>query len=255
MVTKKEMVILILVWAVITLLGEILASNVQYFPSPAAQEAAIVDGAFRALVALAMPVFTFVLAVLGYSLLRFRSKGQPAQDGPPVRSHKGVVATWFAITGALCLLVIIYPGVTGLAELRARAREKPDLVVQVEGARWFWKITYPDYRITTYKELVLPVDKHVHFMMTSKDVLHAFWVPGFRAKIDAVPGMTTMTDSTPNMLGTFQEDPNFRLQCTQLCGTGHTIMAVPVRVVTQSEFDAWIAQQTKQAMKLEDSAR
>jgi plastocyanin len=64
-------------------------------------------------------------------------------------------------------------------------------------------------------------------------------------KIDAVPGMKTSITLKPTKTGTFQSDPNLRLQCTQLCGTSHSRMRIPVRVVSQEEFDDWVSAQAK----------
>jgi len=140
--------------------------------------------------------------------------------------------------------MIIHPGITGLRELRAHANEPPDLLVQVKGARWFWMVTYPEYGVVATKELVLPVGERVHFEVSSIDVLHSFWIPAFRTKIDAVPGKITKTYVTPDVVGSYDDDVNVRIQCAELCGLGHNLMRLPVRVVTQEEFQVWIAAQT-----------
>jgi cytochrome c oxidase subunit 2 len=198
---------------------------------------------------LAVPVLAFVVATLVYSLLRFRIRGEPSQDGPPIRSHGRLIAVWFAVTSGLTVLMIIYPGIIGMNDLAGRSREEPDMVVEVAAMRFAWQFTYPEQKVIIFNELVLPVDKHVRFDVTSRDVLHSFWVPAFRMKIDAVPGMVTTIHATPNKTGTFEDDTQLRLQCTELCGVGHAIMMAPVRVVEQSEFDAWVAQQTQSARR------
>jgi cytochrome c oxidase subunit 2 len=91
-------------------------------------------------------------------------------------------------------------------------------------------------------EMVLPADRRVKFEVTATDVLHAFWVPAFRMKIDAVPGGVTTTYATPNVTGGRDDDIGFRLVCAELCGTGHSVMAMPVRVVEPDEFEAWVAE-------------
>lgn len=77
----------------------------------------------------------------------------------------------------------------------------------------------------------------------SHDVIRSLWIPAFRVKIDAVPGMTTTVKATPDLLGDFGQDVNFRIQCAEICGVGHSIMQIPVRVVERSEFDEWISEQ------------
>ncbi len=244
---NKDTVRVFLLWLALTALGELLVLRLNLFPLAAADEAVIVDRAFRTLLVLAVPVFVFVLVTLGYSVLRFRSRGQPEQDGPPVRIHKPWEVFWLVWTTALTLLVIVHPGITGMRELHMKAAEPVDLVVKAEGGRWFWRVTYPELGVTTTDEIVLPVGKHVRFDVSAMDVLHSFWIPAFRIKIDAVPGMVTRIDATPTQLGSFNEDAQMRLQCAELCGLAHAQMTVPLRVVSQAEFEAWIATQSRQA--------
>ncbi len=240
---KRHLFYAAAIWAVLSLLGYALVLSFHPFPLAASEQAETIDNAFTLLTLLAVPVFTLVVAVLVYSVLRFCSKDRPTADGLPLRTYRPLVAAWLLVTVALTVAVIVHPGITGMHELRAHTGEEPHLVVQVEGGRWFWTVAYPEYGVTSRRELVLPVDTHVQFQVTARDVLHSFWVPAFRMKIDAVPGMTTRVTATPNKLGSFEDDPGFRLQCAELCGTGHALMRIPVRVVTQEEFESWIAQQ------------
>ncbi|MBI2939261.1 MAG: cytochrome c oxidase subunit II [Chloroflexi bacterium] len=238
---RRHVVITGTLWLILTFLGELWVLGTEFNPPGYAREARTIDGAFQTLMVMGIPVFAFVIAVLAYSILRFRTRGDPTEDGPPIRGNVILTASWLAVTSALAVLVIINPGLTGMAELR---HEQPaDLVVKVEGGRWYWRVQYPQYNVDTRKELVLPVDKRVRFEVTATDVVHSFWVPAFRVKIDAVPGLVTTTHATPNRLGSFEQDDGVRLQCAELCGVGHNLMRTPVRVVTQAEFDAWVAQQ------------
>jgi cytochrome c oxidase subunit 2 len=232
-----------LLWLALTLVMEVLVAIWDFQPLAAAKEARVVDGAFLVLFLLAIPVVTFVFVALIYSVLRFRRRGGQSEDGPPIRSSGRVLGAWFLATTALTILVIIFPGTTGLLELRSLAREEADLVVQVEGIRWAWKMTYPQQGVTSYSELVLPVGQRVRFEVTSVDVIHAFWVPAFRMKVDAIPGRVTTIHATPNRAGSLQRESGFRLQCAELCGIGHAVMMVPARVVELAEFEAWVAQQ------------
>ena len=122
-----------LLWVVLTIVRETLVLTLDPFPLAAAEEAAIVDDAFFILMVLGTPVFTFVIAALGYSVLRFRKTGEPVEDGPPVQSHRSAVFTWILVTTILTIVVIIFPGTTGWLELRDRAKND-DLVVEVQGA-------------------------------------------------------------------------------------------------------------------------
>jgi cytochrome c oxidase subunit 2 len=95
----------------------------------------------------------------------------------------------------------------------------------------------PDDVIMQGTELFLPVDKPVKMVLRSVDVLHNFYVPEFRAKMDMVPGMVTYYWFTPTRTGEFE------VLCAELCGVGHAFMRGGVRVVTQAEYDAWLLEQ------------
>ena len=233
-----------ILWAALTAVGEFLIIAYAPFPLPfvAAIEGQIVDDAFRILMMLAVPVFSFVVAMLIYSVLRFRHRGEPVQDGPAIRSHGFFIAAWMIITTALTIVMIVHPGITGMKSLQDQASKKVDLVIKVEGSRWSWKITYPQHNVTSQNEMALPVGKHIRFEVSATDVLHAFWIPAFRMKIDAVPGMVTKVYATPTKVGSFETDAGLRLQCAELCGLLHAKMVMPVRVLEQKQFDVWLAQ-------------
>ena len=241
---RNHILLVIALWAVISLAGYVLVLNIDLFPVAASDQAKTVDDAFVLLLLLAVPVFAFVVAVLVYSGFRFRSRGAPAEDGPAIRSHRPTIVVWLGLSTALTVAMIIHPGITGVNELRAHDGKEVDLVVQVEGTRFAWFLTYPEQRVKSRKELVLPIGAVTRFKITSRDVIHSLWIPAFRVKIDAVPGRTTSVVATPNRIGTYDQDVNYRIQCAELCGLGHAGMSLPVRVVEQAEFDAWISQQT-----------
>ena len=244
---RKDFLLAGLLWLVLTAGGEVVAVQWDYLPYAAAEQADIIDEAFEILVYMAVPVMAFVFAAVGYSFIRFRRNGQDFEDGPPVRGHKGVIGGWIGITTALTFLVIVYPGAVGWFEIHEGDHTPDDLVVQVEGSRWTWKVTYPNQQVVSFSEMVLPVDQKTLFEVTATDVVHAFWVPAFRMKIDAVPGRTTEIRITPDKTGTEELDPGFRMQCAELCGLGHFVMKMPVRVVEMDEFEAWVAQNTSKA--------
>jgi cytochrome c oxidase subunit 2 len=240
----KHVVAVVALWILFTVAALAVILTFAPFPVAAAKEAVLVDEAFTTLTVMAVPVFTFVIATLLYSLWRFRSHGRPSEDGPPVYYRTPLIVAWFVVTTVLTFVVIVHPGITGLREIRASENKTPDLLVQMRAQTFAWTATYPQQGVFSRRELVLPVDQHVRFDVDSIDVIHSFWIPAFRIKIDAVPGITTRAAAEPIMLGNFDGDPNFRVQCAELCGVGHAVMRMPVRVVTQEEFDVWIAQQS-----------
>jgi cytochrome c oxidase subunit 2 len=111
--------------------------------------------------------------------------------------------------------------------------------VNVTGQQFAWTFEYPQSGGKPIKstQLYLPKDRPVRFYVKALDVLHDFWVPAFRMKVDAVPGITTKYRVTPNRLGTYP------VVCAELCGLGHSVMRSTTHVVTPATFDKWIAQQ------------
>lgn len=235
---RRDLGLVGLIWAGLTIVGVIVAQT-DIYPPARSDKGAEIEAAFRTLLTLAVPVLAFVVAVLSYSVLRFRSLGKPAADGPALHGRGAVPVAWLVITSGLALLVMVYPGLTSLSQVLRD--EPPDLVVKVDAFQWAWRATYPDAGVTTSQELVLPVDRTVRFEVTSLDVLHSFYVPAFLMKVDAVPGMTTTLSLRPTELGTYEEDPGLRIQCAELCGIAHSTMVMPVRIVPQEEFQAWLS--------------
>ncbi len=235
-----------IVWFVLTFIGELLVLG-YVFPPQLTDSAEIIDEAFQILVLLGTPVFTLVVTVMGYSLLKFRAKGNTLEAGETIHGNNMFSVIWLLITGTLCIIVIIHPGLTGLAALAAG---ESDLVVEVTGSQWAWRAVYPQYGDKSIfraaggsaeEVMLLPVDSRVHFEITSvdQDVLHSLWIPAFRIKKDAVPGTITSFDVTTLEIDSYEENPMLRIQCAELCGLNHTDMMLPIRIVSQAEFDTW----------------
>lgn len=229
-------------WILLTAIGELAVANFNLFPIGAAREAGIVDGAFRFLMILGVPVFTFVIAFMAYSVLAFRSDDS-LDTGRTFYTSRPLTWTWMAITSGLAIFIVFNPGLKGLRELSADSSQ--DLTVLVEAQQWQWTFTYVEYGITLEDadELVLPVDQRIMFEVTSDDVIHSFWIPAFRTKIDAMPGRTNVLYLTPTQVGSFDDDFNMRVQCAEMCGTGHPRMRTGVTVLPDQEFKTWVADQ------------
>lgn len=240
---KRDFVYAGIVWVILTILAEYAFLSADYFPVRAAVEAHVIDEAFDLLMALGIPVFTFVTVGLVYAILRFRSEEDSAEDGPPIFTYRPLTWGWFVVTSALAVFVIFNPGIKGLRDLTADRSE--DLVVEVTASQWQWDYAYPQYgvQISDAEELVLPVDRRIKFEVTATDVIHSFWVPAFRMKIDAVPGQVNVMRVTPTEKGSFAGDSAIRVQCAELCGTGHPRMRTGVRIVSVEEFQEWIGSQ------------
>jgi cytochrome c oxidase subunit II len=106
------------------------------------------------------------------------------------------------------------------------------LVIEVSAEQFAWQFKYPNGQ--TYPDLHLPDNRGVKLMITSKDVIHSFWVPEWRIKKDNVPGITTTAIVTPDKVGTYQ------LVCTELCGFGHATMRAKVVVEPMAKWEKWV---------------
>jgi cytochrome c oxidase subunit 2 len=178
-----------------------------------------------------------IIVPMVYSLIVFRRKKGDTQDAEHVEGNTNLEITWTVIPLFL-VMVFAYLGAGNLSAIR---RVDPEaMVVKVTGIQWSWKFEYPAYGVTS-TELHLPEGKQVLLQMTSNDVIHSFWVPEFRVKQDLVPGRITELRITPTLVG------DYKVRCAELCGTSHAYMEGPVIVSTQSDFDAWMAEQVKLA--------
>lgn len=234
---KKSWIPVFLIWLVLTILGLILVMNTSVMPAQFSHEAEVIDEAYELLEVLAVPVMALIFAVMIWGIFAWRSDGAEREDGPPQRGTKPLIAAWLVLTTALAVSIVINPGFVGLAEVRGEPVS--DYVIEIEGSQFFWEVTYPN-GASSFDELVVPLDRRVKYEVHSTDVLHSFWVPAFRTKIDAVPGLTTLVYVTATHTGTIDDDINLRIQCAELCGAGHANMAMPVRVIEEAEWLEYI---------------
>lgn len=116
------------------------------------------------------------------------------------------------------------------------------LTVNVMGLQYAWIFTYPETGITS-GELHIPVDQEVQLNITAQDVLHAFWLPEFRLKQDAIPGRESELRFTPNKVG------QYPIVCAELCGAYHGAMGAQLYVQTPEEYQAWLKEQQALASK------
>jgi cytochrome c oxidase subunit 2 len=193
-----------------------------------------------------------VLGLLLWCIIRYNAKANPT---PARFTHNTPVEVLWTVGPVLILLFIAIFSFRLLFDYHDMPR--PDLTVKATGYQWYWGYAYPDQKIDEYTSnilpedkakaagvpwmlattapLVVPVDKTVHVLVTGADVIHSFSVPAFGIKIDAVPGRTNDTWFKAERVGTYYG------QCSQLCGTDHSFMPIEVKVVSQSDFDAWVA--------------
>lgn len=201
----------------------------------------MIDGLFRTTFLWAMIVFVLVEAALIYALWRFRAK---PNDPEPVQSHGNTTLEiiWTAIP-ALILVVIAVPTVKTIFKTSLPA-PNPEVEVEVIGHQWWWEFRYPKLGIVTANEMVVPVSKMVGLRMWSADVLHSFWSPQLAAKRDVFPIFPQTKYKKVNPLWfTADSVGDYSGQCAELCGIQHGRMGLRVQVLSDADFQAWVAQQ------------
>jgi cytochrome c oxidase subunit 2 len=224
---------MLLIGAVASILGIALALWIDWFPIPASEQAGPIDTLWDVLLIASVPIFVLVETVVLYCAIKFRMKpGEELKDGPPIHGNTRLEIIWTAIPAILLvgLCTYAYVVLTDIEKAQANTME-----VRVVGEQFTWTFYYPgegDEEIAS-PQLWLPENTPVNFTVQSKDVIHDFWVPAFRMKIDAVPGIDTHVRVT-----TTSRRGEFPVVCAELCGLGHSTMRQSAHVVTRDEFDA-----------------
>jgi len=221
------------------LVGAVLAAfffAVDLTPLKASWEAEELDLLLRTYLAIAGVIFGLVVVFLLYTVFVFRRR-RADEHGAAFHGHGPLEKGWLALTTLLVLASAIDATIvldklfsprTGYAQ--------EELVVNATGMQWSWQFEYPQYGIRS-RELVLEQNRPVLFRLTSRDVVHSLFVPEFRMKFDALPGMETQMRVVPTLAG------EYRAVCAELCGIAHTMMAAPVRVLEPAAFEQWLAEQ------------
>jgi cytochrome c oxidase subunit II len=218
-------------------------------PQGATDQGRDIADLWRTFFVAALVVAAIVYGLIGWSLIRYRRRRRedPEALGGPRRSN---VPLEIIYTSVPVLIVIVLFVLTYRTEQRVDdVTETPDLIVRVEAFSWGWRFTYPDAGVQIVSppsgpgvagpDLYLPQGQTVRIDLSSSDVIHAFWVPGFDFKRDAIPGRTTSFDLTPLDLG------SFRGACSEFCGLNHAFMNFTVRVVSPADFESWATEQAR----------
>jgi len=194
----------------------------------------------------------FVLILLIIVVVKFNKRANPT---PAKWSHNTVIEVAWTLIPVLILVGI---SIFSFKLLFAyNDMPKPDLTIKATGYQWYWGYEYPDqkigeyisnilpedqakaankpYRLAATEPLVVPVNKVVRVQVTGADVIHAFAVPSFGIIADAVPGRLQETWFKADREGIYYGN------CRELCGVDHAFMPIEVHVVSQAEFDAWVA--------------
>jgi len=202
-----------------------------------------------------------VFGAIFYSILKFRK----SQGAVAAQWHESTtVEVLWTVVPFIILVVMAVPATKALIMMEDVS--KSDLTVKVTGYQWKWQYEYvnegvsvfstladtsnkarqlnsgidpatvDNYLLEVDNEIVLPVNKKIRFLTTAADVIHAWWVPALGWKRDAVPGFINESWAL------IQEEGVYRGQCAELCGKDHGFMPIVIRVVSDAEFQKWVAE-------------
>ena len=223
---------------VASVIGVAICLLIDWFPVDASGAADQVDTVYDVLLICSVPVFVLVMTIAIYSVVRFRAKPGDMRDGPPIHGNTRLEVIWVAVPFIMVTALAIYAWIV-LDDIEAK--QPDEMVVRVTGQQFTWSFGYPEK--VSSRTLVLLEGQPIDFRIHSRDVIHSFWVPEFRIKSDAVPGLTTKIRLTPDRVGRYQ------VVCAELCGLGHAAMRQSVRVVPRDEFDSWLEDQQQAAQE------
>lgn len=233
---KKTFILWVILTPLIGYFGTLFHTH--YIEAPASETMSGVIDLIRTFTWAASPVAGLVAAMCVTVLTAQRHYGDnpPQEADHQIRNSPRANAVWIVVSALLCLFALI-GGMIVLQKDSEAVLESTAIQMKVTGQQWAWNFDYPNGARS--EDLYLPVNKPVVFHVTSVDVKHSFWIVQMGIKVDANPGYTTETAVTPNKIGVFD------LRCAELCGLLHAYMQNKVYVVSQADYDAWVAKQAE----------
>jgi cytochrome c oxidase subunit II len=232
---------MVLIGVIATAIGIPLALIIPWFPAKGSIQAGNIRTLYDVLLISTVPIFVLVETVVLFSVWKFRMRpGQEEMDGPPIHGNTRLEVVWTAVPAILIVSLCTY----AYTVLRSNEANKANaMTVNVTTRQFAFQFSYPqdNGKEVTSPVLYLPVNQPVVFKLRSYDVIHSFFVPSFSEKLDAVPGIVTTLRVTPSVLGTYP------VECTELCGAGHSLMRSTVRVVSPESFQSWLRSQKANA--------
>jgi cytochrome c oxidase subunit 2 len=208
-------------------------------PAPATQQARAVTDLWTVFIVAAAGVGALVWGLITFDILRYRRRAADATKIPPqIHDAPRLEIAWTA--GPIILVLILFWLTLGALD-KIDARDPGKVIVDVTAFRWQWKFDYPGTGVSVIggpdapAEMVVPAGEPIHIVLTATDVAHAFFVPAFLFKRDAIPGRPNEFDLTIDAPGAYGG------QCAEFCGVFHDRMLLTVRAVTRPEYDAWLA--------------
>ncbi|PKA04167.1 cytochrome c oxidase subunit II [Leptospira ellisii] len=214
-------------------------------PVQASEVAKNVDNLYLFL--LVSSLISFVILIGGMTWFIFKYRRKTDADKTAYITHNTLAEFLWSFIPLVIMIVIFWWGWRIFADLR-KVHDKGDIEIHVTARQWQWTFKYPN-GVTVVSPnateklnslfqpngIYVPVGKTVRLVMTSQDVIHSFYVPAFRNKMDAIPGRYTTLTFTPTEKG------DFIVYCTEFCGTSHSNMLSAIRVVDSETFDKWYA--------------
>ncbi len=195
-----------------------------------------IDAVSNAILIFSTVMLVAITAVTIYFVIRYSRKRNPRATD--IRGNTALEIVWFVFPTLIGLAMFYY----GLTSFSSISRDVPGAMeVKVEAFQYGWEYRYANG--VKSSSLKVPIDTDVLLIITSRDVIHSFYAPAFRIKMDAVPGMTTKLRFKPTEKGSYD------VLCAEYCGVAHSGMLSAVEVVGKDEFDAWYAQAPQTAKK------
>jgi cytochrome c oxidase subunit II len=212
-------------------------------PDPVTTQGRDVLGLWRILLGAAIAVGALVVALILWSVVRYRRPRGAAPGDLPKQTRANVPLEVFYTTVPLIIVAVLF-GLSMRTQHRVtKLTASPDLGVEVTGFQWGWRFRYPVQGVTVVGDankpptLVLPVGARVRLRLIAADVVHSFFVPQFLVKRDMIPGVDNQLEVRPTQVG------HYGGVCAEFCGLDHTRMTFSVEVVTPQQFQAFVAAQ------------
>ncbi|HET8639027.1 MAG TPA: cytochrome c oxidase subunit II [Solirubrobacterales bacterium] len=217
----------------LTVVMSVVMVSINWDGQEASTAAPKIDQLLDVMIVISSFVFSLVMVMLFYALWKFKAKPGDESDGEPIHGNTRLEVAWTLIPTIIVLFGAGYSW-SVLNDIEEKAQNP--IKVQVFAQQFAWSFGYPGKgNVWSNDELHVPLNRQVEFKMHAQDVIHSFWVPEWRIKKDAVPGITTTAVVTPDKAGTYQ------LICTELCGFGHATMRAKVVVEPPAKFREWVS--------------
>ncbi|TFZ04256.1 cytochrome c oxidase subunit II [Ramlibacter rhizophilus] len=179
-----------------------------------------------------------LLGVLLLWLWAMRSRRNHAQDDAQRSGQRWIIGGGVALPGVAILALLVFGTPAGRHQIAwpRGAGEPAPLEIHVSASRWEWHLVYPEAGVRIRNELRLPVGRDVDLHVSSRDVIHSFWIPRLGGKLDALPGRVQVLRLRADEAGTFLG------QCAEFCGLGHAHMKFAVHAMEPARFEAWLVE-------------